>query len=44
MTDTGLLHFNSGSAGIAVFGRSPGSQVVTTCHDALFVEGKSPTP
>ena len=43
MTDSGLLHFNSESAGISGFGPSPNSRVVTRCHNALFVERKSPT-
>ena len=43
VTDSGLLHFNSKSAGISDFGPSPSSQVVTRCHNALFVERKSPT-
>lgn len=43
MTDSGLLHFNSESAGISDLGPSPSSRVVTRCHNALFVETKSPT-
>ena len=43
MTDSGLLHFNSEPAGISDLSPSPSSRVVTRCHNALFVETKSPT-
>ena len=43
VTDSGLLHFKSESAGISDLGPSPHSRVVTRCHNALFVERKSPT-